>query len=137
MHYENSLTPDSSLFFKGKVPNWFSVALCERPFSRILTLASLLLFLPPGRHSTSFPYILYIYCFLSLFSFPVFHPSFSAFMPSTPSVSLSVSQACLSPPRSLSWTHVGLIELEDPALIKARVWLNASKPLRLQSRAGK
>ena len=77
-----------------------------------------------------------ISCLFSPFLSPI-PPSFSAFIPSTPSVSFSVFQACLSPSHSLSWTHVGLIELEDPGLIKARVRLNASKPPRLQTRTGK
>lgn len=52
----------------------------------------------------------------------------------------SLPPSCLPPtfllaslsPSPHSWTHVGLIELKDPALIKGRVWSNASKPLRLQ-----
>lgn len=123
--YENSLTLDSSLFFKrgkkkGQKPaslwlfvsshlsvSWLS---CPRYFS-----------LPPGlslllRSSCSMPYTVSCLFPPLLQSLHTYHPPL-----------------CL--PLPISRTHVGLIEPEDPALIKGWVRLNASKPLRLQSRA--
>lgn len=111
------------------------VALCEETIA-LTPDASFLYFrhphrpaAPQGCQSSFTLTFLYIQCFLSL----VFHLSLPH-PPLTPSMSQSFGLLCL--PLLLSWTHVGLIELEDPALIKGRVWLNTSKPPRLQSRTG-
>lgn len=116
---------------KAKSPQQFSVAHCEPLFCHILA------FLLSSPWAVTPPQLLLFYTihhFLSLFSFPVFHPSFSLsiYLPPPLSPSLPLWPLCLP----LSCTHVGLIELEDPALIKGWVWSNASKPLRLQSRTG-
>lgn len=136
LYYKNNFIPDSSLFFRKE--NQFSVALCEQPFSHILTFASFIAPLfPLGCHSASAPPALYHQPFpvsLLLSCLPSLLQSLHPYHPLCLSLSQSLWPLCL--PLPLSWTHVGLIELEDPALIKGRVWLNASKPLRLQSRTG-
>lgn len=113
---------------KEKSLQQFSVAHCEPLFCHILL---------SSHWAVTPPLLLLFYTihhFLSLSSFPVFHPSFSLsiYLPPPLSPALSLWPLCLP----LSCTHVGLIELEDPALIKGWVWSNASKPLRLQSRTG-
>lgn len=110
----------------------FSAALCGRsPVFICLTLSfpcglSSLLCSSCSIKSNASSLSLFFSSFLFLGSCSL-HPCHPLCLPPT------VSLASLSPH---SWTHVGLIELKDPALIKGRVWLNTSKPPRLQSLVG-
>lgn len=131
LHHENNFIPDRRLFSKRKRPKtgslWLFVSVnlarCQPP-----------LLLPSGCHFSSapplhhlpFPVSFLLSCLPSLLRFHHCHHPLC--LPTSGSLWL----LCLA----LSRTHVGLIELEDPALIKGRVRLNASKPLRLQPRAG-
>lgn len=128
--------PDSSMFYRRKKKNSPKpglVALCEETIA-LTPDASFLYFRhpppPPPRLSVLLYSYFSIYPMLPVSRLPPLPPS----PPLTPSMSQSFGLLCL--PLLLSWTHVGLIELEDPALIKGRVWLNTSKPPRLQSRTG-